>query len=133
MLEVPDIVVHTISNPGRPAPAGGGVEIVRVGEVGPPTRRKPVCPVSPKITHVSRKGQIVIPKTIREALDLVMGDLLAVTCTEKGFLLMKKIESPLEQEKIRELAAIEEAWMRIGRGEGKKTTTEEFLKELKEW
>lgn len=97
------------------------------------TGKRPACPVSTEITHISRKGQIVIPKTIRDALDLAMGDLLAVSCTEKGLLVMKKIESPLEEEEIRELAAIEEAWLRIGRGEGKKATTEEFLKELKEW
>lgn len=127
------MVVHTISNPGRHDTAGGGVGIVRVGGVDPSGGKKHTCPVPPEITRVSRKGQIVIPKTIRDALKLVMGDPLAVTCTKEGLLVLKKIKTPFEREELQDLAAIEEAWGRIKKGEGKKATVGEFLKGLEEW
>jgi len=51
------------------------------------------------MTKVSSKGQLVLPKEIREKLDIKKGDFLVIEITENT-LIMKKKESFLDYEAL---------------------------------
>jgi len=90
--------------------------------------------VNPKeeFTRVSSKGQIVIPKDIRDNLNIQEGDLLAAV-SEENFIILKKIDPKItEGEKIL-LKRIKEAWDSIDRGEYTGLEGSELLKEMKKW
>ncbi len=48
-------------------------------------------------TKISSKGQIVIPKPIRNAMGLKTGDVLLITYAENRIVLMPKPADPLQQ------------------------------------
>ncbi len=85
-----------------------------------------------EVTKMSTKGQVVIPREMREELELHEGEALAVI-RKKNILVLKKIESKLVKEEVETLKKIEEAWEDIEKGKFKKATSEEFLAKLKEW
>lgn len=90
--------------------------------------------VNPKgeFTRVSSKGQIVIPKDIRESLNIQEGDLLAAV-SEENFIILKKVNPKItEQEKIL-LKRIKEAWDSIDSGDYKEMEGSELLEEMKKW
>lgn len=85
-----------------------------------------------EFTRVSSKGQIVIPKDIRDNLNIQEGDLLAAV-SEENFIILKKIDPKItEGEKIL-LKRIKEAWDSIDRGEYTEMEGSELLKEMKKW
>ncbi|GAG22153.1 unnamed protein product [marine sediment metagenome] len=49
------------------------------------------------IAKISKKGQVVIPKKIRELTRLEPGDRVIFTVTKKGTLITKQMESPFDK------------------------------------
>ncbi len=60
-----------------------------------------------EVTHVTKKGQVVIPKVIRDRLRLEEGTALGVEVTDKGVIMMKEIEAPFEKG---DLKALDKFW-----------------------
>lgn len=87
---------------------------------------------TPELTKVSSKGQLVIPQDIRKNLNIHEGSIFAVTNTD-DLIILKKIKNPLLKEDLRILNEVEEAWKEIEKGEFRKTSKKEFLKELEQW
>lgn len=85
-----------------------------------------------ELTRLSSKGQIVIPGSIREKLELSEGEILAVS-SQDNMIVLKKIESPTEEEELKTFSEIREAWKEIEQGKFKKTNSENFLKEISKW
>ncbi|WP_456473868.1 AbrB/MazE/SpoVT family DNA-binding domain-containing protein [Candidatus Pyrohabitans sp.] len=86
----------------------------------------------PEIARLSSKGQVVIPKVIRDALKLEPGMPLAVDMS-RGMIIMKPIRGPIEDEDFRVLEEISKAWDEIERGEYRRAKVEDFLREIKKW
>lgn len=87
----------------------------------------------PSLTRLSSKGQLVVPKDIRDKLDIKEGSILAITSPKKDMLVIKKIKSPILKEDLDMLKSVERAWADIEHGNYKESTKEEFLKELEKW
>lgn len=85
-----------------------------------------------EFTKASSKGQVVIPARIRKKLDIREGSVLAVA-TEKGMIVLKKVESGLSAADLKTLKLVEEAWKDIESGKYKMREKEAFFKELKSW
>ena len=85
-----------------------------------------------EFTRVSSKGQIVIPKDIRDNLDIKEGDLLAAV-SEENFIILKKIDPKITEEERVLLKRIKEAWDSIDRGDYTEMEGSELLKEMKKW
>ncbi len=83
-----------------------------------------------EFTRVSSKGQIVIPKDIRDDLDIKEGDLLAAV-SEENFIILKKINPKITEEEKVLLKRIKEAWDSIDRGDYKEMEAIELLEEMK--
>lgn len=90
--------------------------------------------VNPKgeFTRVSSKGQIVIPKDIRESLNIEEGDLLAAV-SEENFIILKKVNPKITEEEKILLKRIKEAWDSIDSGDYKEMEGSELLEEMKKW
>jgi AbrB family looped-hinge helix DNA binding protein len=88
---------------------------------------------SRNLTKLSSKGQVVIPKEIREKLNLREGTPLTIEATDTGLVVIKEIKSPIDDEDLKALKELNEAWGRIERGEYRKAKVDDFLKELEEW
>ena len=85
-----------------------------------------------RLTRVSSKGQIVIPKEIREKLKIKDGDMFA-TAREKDLIVLKKIKDPILEKDLKILEKVEEAWQDMEKGNFKRLKKEQFLKELESW
>ncbi|MCC7572457.1 MAG: AbrB/MazE/SpoVT family DNA-binding domain-containing protein [Candidatus Methanofastidiosum sp.] len=85
-----------------------------------------------EFTRVSSKGQIVIPKDIRDNLDIKEGDLLAAV-SEENFIILKKIDPKITEEEKVLLKRIKESWDSIDRGDYTEMEGSELLKEMKKW
>lgn len=85
-----------------------------------------------EITKISSKGQVVLPREIREDLDLKEGTVLAAV-KKNNLVVLKKIENPILKEDIETLKLVEEAWEDIEEGRCKKMKSEDFLNEIKKW
>mgnify|MGYP000986095819 CR=1 FL=1 len=83
-----------------------------------------------EFTRVSSKGQIVIPKGIRDDLGINEGDLLAAV-SEENFIILKKINPKITQEEKVLLKRIKESWDSIDRGDYKEMEAIELLEEMK--
>jgi len=84
-----------------------------------------------EIVKVSSKGQVVLPKSLREKLDLKKDSFVALTDVD-GAVILKKIQG-MTKEDYETLLGIAEAWKQIEEGRYKKYTKEEFLKKLEKW
>ncbi len=85
-----------------------------------------------ELTKLSSKGQIVIPRDLREKMGLNIGEVLAVS-TRKNLIVLKKIENPILESDLKTLNEIENAWKEIESGKCRKMGSEEFLKEISKW
>lgn len=85
-----------------------------------------------EITKISSKGQVVLPRVIREELHLKEGTIL-VAVKKDNLVILKKIENPILKEDIETLKLVEEAWEDIDNGRFKKMKSEDFLNEIKKW
>ncbi len=84
------------------------------------------------MTHLSSKGQIVIPRNIRERMGFVDGEFLTVLQKE-NLIVLKKIENPMEQDDLETFFEIKKSWEEIEKGRFKKTSSQDFLEEVKKW
>ena len=85
-----------------------------------------------QLTKTSSKGQVVLPKEIREKLHIKKGTMFALQVKNK-VIMLKKIDNPVLKEDLETLKRVQEAWDDIEHGRFHKTTKEEFLKELATW
>ena len=86
----------------------------------------------PELTRVSSKGQLVIPKDIRENLHIKEGDVFATTSTD-SLIILKRIKNPIMKEDLIILKEVEEAWKEIETGKCKTMEKEKFIEEIKKW
>jgi len=86
----------------------------------------------PELTRVSSKGQLVIPKDIRENLHIKEGDVFATTSTD-SLIILKRIKNPIMKEDLIILKEVEEAWKEIEAGKCKTMEKEKFIEEIKKW
>ena len=84
-------------------------------------------------TSISSKGQVVIPKRMREALGLREGDLFAASITDDGLIVLKKLPSLITDDERLTLRRLSKAWKEIESGKSKTMSKEAFLRELKTW
>ena len=85
-----------------------------------------------ELTKISSKGQLVIPQTIRDKLKIEEGEILVVS-TKDDLIILKKIKNPMEEEDMKTLIEIKDAWEEIESGKYKKKSSDEFLKEISRW
>ena len=85
-----------------------------------------------EIAKVSSKGQLVIPQNIRERLKIKEGSMFAIASCD-GSLVLKKIENPIKEADLKTIRRVDEAWADIARGNYRKASKEDFLKELEQW
>ena len=85
-----------------------------------------------ELTKISSKGQLVIPQTIRDKLKIEEGEVLVVS-TKDDLIILKKIKNPMEEEDMKTLIEIKDAWEEIESGKYKKKSSDEFLKEISRW
>jgi len=83
-----------------------------------------------EIVKVSSKGQVVLPKNLREKLDLRKDSFVALT-NVNGAVILKKIQG-MTKEDYETLSGIAKAWKQIEEGKYKKwDSKKEFLEYLK--
>ena len=82
-----------------------------------------------EVTKISTKGQIVIPESIRENIEV--GTAFTVTKTNK-MIILKEIEG-LTKKEMKEMKELDKIWKDIDEGKGTTLNAEEFLKEIKSW
>ncbi|MDD5181565.1 MAG: AbrB/MazE/SpoVT family DNA-binding domain-containing protein [Candidatus Nanoarchaeia archaeon] len=85
--------------------------------------------VEMEITKMGERGQLVIPKDIRDELGLSCGSAVELIKAD-GLIVMKKIEPSINKEDIHTLDRINNAWKEIEEGKGKRYTEEEFKKKV---
>lgn len=85
-----------------------------------------------EIAKVSSKGQLVIPRSIRERLRVKEGSMFAVASCDNT-LVLKKIESPIGEEDIKTMRIVDEAWDDIEKGKYKIASMKEFIEQAKRW
>ena len=85
-----------------------------------------------EITKASSKGQVVIPEDIRKRLKISKGSVLVVT-SKKEMIVMKKLDTKINEADLKTLKGIEEAWKDIQHGRYKVLSPDEFSKELAKW
>ena len=83
-----------------------------------------------EVTHITKKGQVVIPKRIRDKLQLEEGTPLGVEVTDRGVIVMKEIEAPFEKDDVK---AIDTFWEDVESGRLKPTPANKFLEDLDTW
>ena len=83
-----------------------------------------------ELTHMTKKGQVVIPKSIRDKLDLDEGTPLGVEVTDNGVIMLKEIEAPFVDDDIK---AIDKFWEDVEAGKHKPVSKGKFLEELETW
>lgn len=83
-------------------------------------------------TTVSSKGQIVIPNKVRKKLNIKDGNVFAIT-EKKGLIVLKRINQGLNQDDIKTLKSIHEAWQEIDNGKGGRAKASKFFAEFAKW
>ncbi|NCN39016.1 MAG: hypothetical protein COY38_04535 [Candidatus Aenigmarchaeota archaeon CG_4_10_14_0_8_um_filter_37_24] len=87
----------------------------------------------PEITRVSSKGQIVIPKDIREKLGIKTGSIFAMNSYNGDMIVLRKLDTKMTRDDLETLKLLEEAWRDIEEGRYSQMSKEKFLKELDKW
>lgn len=85
-----------------------------------------------EFTRMSSKGQIVIPKEIRENLRIKEGDLFAATA-DNDLIILKKMKYKALKEDLMLLREAKKGWDEIEQGKSKTMDEEEFFKEIEKW
>ena len=82
-----------------------------------------------EITKLSTKGQIVIPESLREGMNVGT----PFTITKKGDIIILKKVKGLTKEELVEMEELNKIWKDIDSGKGLSLNKEEFLKEMNAW
>ena len=82
-----------------------------------------------EVTKLSTKGQIVIPESVREGMDV--GTAFIVTKTD-NMIILKEIEGLNDKEK-KELKELDKIWKEIDEGKGSTHSVDKVLKEMDSW
>ena len=85
-----------------------------------------------ELTKISSKGQVVIPQDIRKKIGLIDGETLAVS-TQDNLIVLKKMKDIMEEDDLRTLSEIKEAWKEIAEGKYKRMSSKDFLNEISKW
>jgi AbrB family looped-hinge helix DNA binding protein len=88
---------------------------------------------SPEFTTISSKGQIVIPISMRNELELKEGDIFAANIIENDIIVLKKVSSSLTDEDLKSIKRVNLAWKEIENNKKTHLSKEKFLEELKKW
>ena len=83
-----------------------------------------------EVTHITKKGQVVIPKAIRERLHLEEGTPLGVEVTDTGIIVMKEIEVSFEKD---DLKAIDTFWDDVESKKLEPVPVNKFLEDIETW
>ncbi|MBI4894257.1 MAG: AbrB/MazE/SpoVT family DNA-binding domain-containing protein [Candidatus Aenigmarchaeota archaeon] len=86
----------------------------------------------PDITRMSSKGQIVIPRRLRDSMNIKEGEMLAVM-SGRDSIVLKKIDIKLTRSEKDDIEAIEKAMGDAASGKLKALGKKEFLRELAKW
>jgi len=86
----------------------------------------------PELTRASSKGQIVIPSDIRKRLHVKEGSVFGVVA-KNDTIILKKLDTKITADDMRTLKLVEESWKDIEEGRYKRTSVEDFFKELSKW
>ena len=87
-----------------------------------------------ELTTVSSKGQIVMPKDIRNEMKIKEGSVLAVTAyPKKNMIVMKTIKKTGEEQELELLQEAEKGWKEIESGKFRKMSKDKFLEKLEKW
>jgi AbrB family looped-hinge helix DNA binding protein len=87
-----------------------------------------------EVTKMTSRGQVVIPQSVRENLNLKEGEKMVVI-EEGGNIILRplsRIEAKIEDE-ILDMKMAARAWKDIEKGKFKKKSADEFLAELDKW
>jgi len=84
------------------------------------------------IVKVSSRGQIVIPKELRDETHIKDGDVLLVTKLEE-LLVLKKLDTSISEEDLWLVKEAEKGWKEIKEGRFKRMGRKDFLEELEKW
>ena len=83
---------------------------------------------------LSSKGQLVVPKDIRDMMHIKEGSVLAITAyPKKDIIVFKAIRKQDVKEELVVVKETEKAWKEIELGKFKKTSKEDFLKDIRKW
>ena len=85
-----------------------------------------------ELTKISSKGQVVIPLEVRKKMNVNEGEIFLVSAQD-NLIVLKKVSNAIEEEDLRTLKEIEEAWKEIGEGKFRKMKSDDFLKEISKW
>ena len=83
--------------------------------------------VSIEITKVGERGQLVIPKGIRQEAGLTTGTAVEIIQAD-NLIVLKKIEPQIKKKDLAVLERISKAWKEIEDGKYKKYSSSEFKK-----
>lgn len=87
-----------------------------------------------ELTTMSSKGQLVVPKDIRDKMDIKEGTVLAITAyPEKDIIVFKTLKKEDVRDELYLVKETEKAWKEIEDGKFKRKSKEDFLKELRKW
>ncbi|GEM_PF-795680 len=87
-----------------------------------------------ELTTLSSKGQLVVPKEIRQKMHIKEGSVLAITAyPEKDMIVFKTLRKADVEAELNLVKETEKAWKDIESGRFKKSSKEDFLKELRKW
>lgn len=85
-----------------------------------------------EITRLSSKGQLVIPQEVRNEVQAKSGSMFTVTAVPKrGLIVLKKVESKIDEEDLEVAREVERAWKEIESGRSRVYESEEFFSRLK--
>ena len=91
-------------------------------------------PMELELTTLSSKGQLVVPKDIREIMHIKEGSVLAITAyPDKDMIVFKTLKREDMKKELSLVKETEKAWKDIESGRFKKTSKEDFLKEFRKW
>ena len=82
-----------------------------------------------EITKMGERGQLVIPKDIRQEIGLTTGSVIEIIRAD-NLLVLKRIEPQIKKEDIAVLTKMSKAWKEIEEGKCKKYHEGEFKKKL---
>jgi AbrB family looped-hinge helix DNA binding protein len=86
----------------------------------------------PGITKMSSKGQVVIPRRLRDLMGIKEGEILTVM-SGKNSIVLKRIDLKLTKSEKDDIEAIEKTMSDAASGKLKALSKKEFLRELAEW